>query len=186
MAEICVLTGAAGKDSREMYPDQGLLPAIFTDPYLHLEPGLAFVVDNGERAVGYIVGTADTAAFIRAFRQEWLPQVTYPALTAPPSTPSEEMVDLLHNPERMTRPELASYPAHLHINLLPEYQHKGLGRELINTFVSALREAGVPALHLSMWAANVDARAFYNRVGFHEIQVPDSGDTAYLGMRLDA
>ncbi len=29
------------------------------------------------------------------------------------------MVDLHHRPERMLLPELAAYPAHLHIDLLP-------------------------------------------------------------------
>jgi ribosomal protein S18 acetylase RimI-like enzyme len=189
VAEICVLTGAAGKDSREMFPDHRLLPTIFAEPYTHLEPELAFVVDNGERAVGYIIGTADTSAFVHAYRHEWLPLVTdrYPAPTTPAATPAEEMVHLLHDPERMVLPELAAYPAHLHMNLLPDYQRKGLGRELVNALVSALRQAGVPGLHLTMLSANVNARAFYDRVGFREIQVSgNEGVVTYLGMRIDA
>lgn len=188
VAEICVLTGDGGKDSREIFPDQRLLPTIFAEPYTYLEPELAFVVDNGERAVGYILGTADTPAFVHAYRQKWLPLVSdrYPAPTTSPANPSEHMVELLHTPERMVLPELAGYPAHLHIDLLPEYQRKGLGRELVNAFVSTLRQAGVPALHLSMLTSNVEARAFYNRLSFHEIQVPDNGPVTYLGMRIDA
>ncbi len=34
------------------------------------------------------------------------------------------------HPERMLIPELADYPAHLHIRLLPEFQGQGWGRQL--------------------------------------------------------
>jgi diadenosine tetraphosphate (Ap4A) HIT family hydrolase len=33
--------------------------------------------------------------------------------------------------------ELASYPAHLHIHLLPDYQRAGHGRTLVDSFVGA-------------------------------------------------
>lgn len=42
-------------------------------PYAQLEPELVFVLDDGERAVGYILGTADTPAFVRNYRESWLP-----------------------------------------------------------------------------------------------------------------
>jgi ribosomal protein S18 acetylase RimI-like enzyme len=32
-----------------------------------------------------------------------------------------------------------------------------------------------------MVTANTPARAFYDRLGFHEIDVPDPGPVAYLG-----
>lgn len=131
--DICVRTGHEGGDARHLYPDHlELLPDIFAGPYATLEPGLAFVVDDGGgRAVGYIVGAADTAVFAARFREEWLPKVEhrYPRPVDDPRTPTEGMVGLLHHPERMIVPELAGYPAHLHIDLLPEYQRAGHGRE---------------------------------------------------------
>ena len=65
--------------------------------------------------------------------------------------------------------ELAEYPAHLHIDLLPELQGQGFGRRLIDTLRAALAARGVPAVHLGMDAANTGARAFYDRLGFHEL-----------------
>lgn len=91
------------------------------------------------------------------------------------------MIRLLHDPERMIVPELAPYPAHLHIDLLPEWQGRGYGRELMRTLLRALAERGVPAVHLVMARANVPARAFYDRLGFREIPVPDPGSIACLG-----
>ncbi|RJL20850.1 GNAT family N-acetyltransferase [Bailinhaonella thermotolerans] len=181
--DICVRTAHQGGDSRHLYPDPDLMPSIFAAPYVRFEPELAFVADDGTRAVGYIVGTADTARFVRAFREEWLPELAtrYPAPVAPPATPTEEMVALMHDPERMILPELADYPAHLHIDLLPGHQGAGHGRRLMTAFLGALAGQGVPAVHLGMVTANTGARAFYDRLGFHEIPVPDPGPLTYLG-----
>ncbi|MFJ2178347.1 GNAT family N-acetyltransferase [Streptomyces sp. NPDC087851] len=182
--DICVRTGHQGRDSRQRYPDHDLLPSIFAAPYAVLEPELTFVVDDGTgRAVGYVLGTADTAAFVTAFREVWLPPLTgrYPVPTGPARTPSEEMIALLHRPERMVLPELAGYPAHLHIDLLPEAQRRGHGRALMHAFLGALRRQGVEAVHLSMSTANTPARAFYDRLGFQVIAVPDPGPVTYLG-----
>ncbi|MFK0129097.1 GNAT family N-acetyltransferase [Streptomyces rubiginosohelvolus] len=181
--DICVRTGHEGGDARHLYPDPTLLPNIFAAPYAVLEPELAFVVEDGGRAVGYILGTADTASFVDRYRAEWLPGLAdrYPGPVREPSTPAEAMTVLMHDPERMILPELADHPAHLHIDLLPSHQRSGYGRRLMQTFLAALHEQGVKKVHLSMLTANTRARAFYDRVGFHEIAVPDAGPVTYLG-----
>ncbi|MHA6764226.1 GNAT family N-acetyltransferase [Streptacidiphilus sp. PAMC 29251] len=181
--DICVRTAHEGGDSREVYPDPQLIPSIFAAPYAVLEPDLTFVVDDGERAVGYVLGTADTEAFVARFRTEWLPTVTdrFPPPAGEPSTPTEMMIRLLHWPERMIVPQLAGYPAHLHIDLLPEHQRSGHGRALMDAFLAALHAKGVPAVYLAMVSTNTNARAFYDRLGFHEIDVPYPGPVTYLG-----
>ncbi|KUN79302.1 GCN5 family acetyltransferase [Streptomyces bungoensis] len=184
VADVCVRTAHNGGDSRARYPDLRLMPSIFAEPYCHFDPALSFVLDDGDgRAVGYVIGTADTERFVKDFRREWIPRLAgrYPAPTAPPSTPTEEMIGLLHHPERMLVPELAAYPAHLHIDLLPPWQGRGYGRRLMTTLLDALHGQGVPAVHLGMVTVNTAARAFYDRLGFHEIQVADAGPLTYLG-----
>ncbi|MEU6339588.1 GNAT family N-acetyltransferase [Streptomyces sp. NPDC046977] len=185
--DICVRTGHEGGDARALYADQDLLPDIFAGPYAHLEADLAFVVDDGTRVVGYIVGTADTVAFVRRFRDAWLPVVAdrHPRPKGVPVTADEEMARLLHWPERMVVPELSEYPAHLHIDLLPEYQRAGFGRKLMARLLAALAARGAGAVHLGMVTANTPARAFYDRLGFHEIPVVDPGPLTYLGRRTD-
>ncbi|MEW1718195.1 GNAT family N-acetyltransferase [Streptomyces sp. NPDC093109] len=182
--DICIRTGEEGGDARHLYEDHGLLPSVFAGPYAELEPGLVFVVDGGDgRPVGYILGTSDTELFVERFRTEWLPAVAerYPHPAGPPLTPADRIAVLLHRPERMLLPELTSYPAHLHIDLLPGHQRAGFGRALMTRFLGALAEKGVPAVHLGMSPANTRARAFYDRVGFQEIPVQDAGPVTYLG-----
>ncbi|MFD7921346.1 GNAT family N-acetyltransferase [Streptomyces sp. NPDC059740] len=183
LADICVRTGHEGGDSRSLHPDLDLLPAIFALPYVEREPQLAFVVEADGRAVGYVIGTADTQAFVRWYRTTWLPTLAerWPAPTSAPATAGEEMVHLMHTPERLLLPELAAHPAHLHIDLLPGFQRRGLGRALMRRFLAALAEQGVPAVHLGMVTANTAARAFYDRTGFQPLAVPDPGPLTYLG-----
>jgi GNAT superfamily N-acetyltransferase len=183
LADICVRTGDAGKDARALYPDPDLLPSIFALPYVEFEPQLAFVADEGGEAVGYVLGTSDTTAFAEWFRREWLPTLSerYPLPTGSPATPTEAMIGLLHRPERMLVPEVAAYPAHLHIDLLSAHQGAGNGRALMTTFLAALARARVATVHLGMVSANTRARAFYARMGFHEIPVPAEPGTTYLG-----
>jgi ribosomal protein S18 acetylase RimI-like enzyme len=185
VADICVRTADAGGDSRRLYPDVDLMPSIFALPYAHLEPDLAFVLDDGDRAVGYVLGTADTEAFVENYRENWLPALVdrYPD-QADPRTPTEEMVRLMHHPERMVVPELADYPAHLHIDLLPDHHRQGHGRNLMAAFLRALLEKGVPAVHLGMLTSNTSARLFYDRLGFHVIPVPAHAELTYLGLEV--
>lgn len=182
--DICIRTGYEGGDARDVYPDHDLLPTIFAAPYAVHEPELTFVLDDGAgNAVGYVLGTADTPRFVEWFRNGWLPEVSdrYPAPSGPPTTPTESMITLLHTPERMVWPELADHPAHLHIDLLPEWQGRGFGRALMHRFLNELHGQGVQGVHLCMSNANTRARAFYDRVGFRELAVPDPGPVTYLG-----
>ena len=184
--DICVRTADAGGDARGQYSNDDLMGDLFAGPYAHLEPRLTFVLDDGERVVGYIVGTADTAAFVKRYTAEWIPLVgdKYPVPPPPPRTPEQDMVALHFWPERMLVPETAGYPAHLHIDLLPEVQGRGFGRKLMNAFLGGAAAAGATGAHLAMLTVNVKARGFYDRLGFHQLAVPDPGPLTYLGRRL--
>ena len=179
--DICVRTADAGGDARGQYSSDRLMGDIFAAPYVTLEPERAFVLDDGDgAAVGYVLGTADTTRFAQRYREEWLPATDYPEPPEPPVTGEEQMLYLHFHPERMNVPKVAAYPAHLHIDLLPQWQGQGYGRGLIASFLAGLREAGIPRVHLGMAPANVGARAFYDRLGFAEIPVGDPG-VVFLG-----
>ncbi len=166
-----------------MWATDELMGDLFAIPYTLLEPDLAFVIDEGGRAVGYVVGTADTPAFAAAYREQYIPRMLdrYPVPDSAPETPDEHMIAMHHNPERLLIPALVDYPAHLHIDLLPDQQRKGYGRLLMTTMLSALADRGAPAVHLGMVTTNRPARLFYDRLGFHEIDVREAGVLTYLG-----
>lgn len=178
--DICVRTADDGGDARGQWSTDDLMPDLFAGPYLHLEPELAFVLDDGGTAVGYVLGTRDSAAFAAAVRREWAPRVAG-RYAGPASAAEQDLLGMLFGPVRPVPPELAGYPAHLHIDLLPAYQRRGHGRALIRRFLAALTAAGVPAVHLGMAPANTAARAFYDRLGFREIPLAGGPAVTYLG-----
>jgi ribosomal protein S18 acetylase RimI-like enzyme len=181
--DICVRTADAGGDARGQHSSDMLMGDLFAAPYVTLEPEHAHVLDDGTgTAVGYVLGTADTPTFVRRYRDEWIPATAgrCPVPHEPPVTADDAMLWLHHHPERMLVPEVASWPAHLHIDLLPAWQGHGWGRALMGAFLDGLRSAGVRGVHLGMLPTNVAARAFYDRLGFAEIPVPGAPIT-YLG-----
>jgi ribosomal protein S18 acetylase RimI-like enzyme len=213
--DICVRTADAGQDARGKYLSDDLMPDLFAGPYVFLEPGFAFVLDHGDqdhgdqdhgdqdhgdqdhgcRAVGYVIGTPDTAAFARAYRERWIPRLAgrYPVPPQPPVTPDDLMLALHYQPERMLWPGLPEYPAHLHIDLLPAFQGAGHGRRLMASFLDAAARAGAAGVHVTVVTQNVQAIGFYRRLGFALLDVADPGGSdgsdgsatvIYLGRKL--
>ena len=182
--DVCLRTADAGHDATLLYQHDPELPGdVYAGPYAVLEPDFTFVVDDGERAMGYVLGTPDTITYVTKFRERWLPLVgpKHPAPDHEPAGLPEHSAWQLHPPEAMIRPDLAAYPAHLHIDLLPEYQGHGYGRRLINTILTAFREAGVDRVHLGAMATNTNALAFYDRLGFARLPVTDVTDGVFFG-----
>lgn len=183
---VCLRTGDSGQDATGKYADDDLLPDIFLSPYLALEAEHAFVLELAGRPVGYIVGAADSTRFADGYRREWLPRfaVRHPRAERP-RTATEALVELGHAPERMIGPDQALFPAHLHIDLLPEAQGHGWGRALMRHLLGSLRAAGVPGVQLGVGERNTAARAFYRRLGFAPLpSAPE--DPLRLGIRTDA
>jgi GNAT superfamily N-acetyltransferase len=190
--DVCVRTADAGRDARGMYRSDDLMPDLFAGPYVFLEPDFAFVLDDGDRAVGYVLGTPDTAAFVRAYRERWMPRLDgrYPVPPDPPASREDELIALHYRPERLLWAGLDQYPAHLHIDLLPPFQGGGNGRALMETFYAEAARAGAPGVHLTVLAANTRALGFYHHLGFRRLDPPMGhgapGESAvvYLGRDL--
>ncbi len=130
LGEICVRTAAAGGDATGQLSDDDIWPAIFAWPYARRHPDTAFVVAaEDDRPAGYIVCAPDTDAFERWFADRWWPPY---AERWPPRADriGAERDILAHAAGRGRAPsrwQADGYPAHLHIDLLPELQGQGWG-----------------------------------------------------------
>lgn len=167
MYRLCLLTGAAGQDATPLYRDPDLLGHLYCGPYPAADPGLTFVVVDAQGVAGYVVATADTAAFDAWCEREWWPtlRAQHPPVPDPrDGTEDHVLVGRIHRPEPSAPP--ADAPAHLHIDLLPRLQGQGWGRRLIETLSDALRARGVPGVQLGVDGRNTRAVAFYEHVGF--------------------
>jgi ribosomal protein S18 acetylase RimI-like enzyme len=182
--DICLRTGAAGDDATSLVADRRLLGELFVAPYAILEPEHAFVIDDGTGGVGgYVVGALDTRRFEARAEAEWWPAIRarYPAGTGD-TVLDRLFTTYLH--AGVTAPDevVATYPSHLHIDLLPPFQSGGWGRRMMATLFDALRTDGSPGVHLSMSTANERAAGFYRHLGMTEL----SGDamTLWFGQLL--
>ena len=97
---------------------------------------------------------------------------------------------ILFSPEGILHrdfPELLQkYPGHLHIDLLPAYQKKGYGRQLMHKFCEKVHQAGGNGVHLIMAGDNVGAERFYGRVGFGRFpEILDGGSSGEKGRDLN-
>jgi ribosomal protein S18 acetylase RimI-like enzyme len=168
--EICLKTADSGEDASALYSEPHLPGYVWVMPYAELEPDFAFVLADGGRAIGYVVAAADTAAFERRLEAEWWPGVRRAIAGVVPSLPFDfTVLERVNTPERHEEWLAVDYPAHLHINILPQAQAAGWGRRLIETELDALRRAGIRGVHLGVSPTNERAKGFYRHVGFTDI-----------------
>lgn len=175
--DICLRTGASGEDATALSALPRLLGDVYLGAYLRFEPDLAFVLVDGEAegpeaVVGYVIGARDTAAFEATLEREWWPEVVerYPAGSAPEGSFDAGIVRTVHADKTTDPAVVAEFPAHLHVDLLPEGQGGGNGRRLLETLFDALRALDVPGVHLGVGAENTRAIGFYQHLGFRVLR----------------
>lgn len=184
---MCVRTADAGKDATGILTDDEIWPEVFLRPYLVRHPDHAFVVDVDGMPAGYLVCAPDTRSFEDWFSTAWWPPraVRWPVGEASTDPRVQRTNGILrHAAGRRpgAEPYADTYPAHLHIDLLPQAQGQGWGRRLIDALTATLRERGVSGVHLVADAANTSALAFYDRVGF--VRLPSHEGVQAFGMAL--
>ncbi len=157
LREVCFVT-ATGAYTK----NKDITAANFCEHYLEREGEHCFVVaDKDDNAVGYIICAPDFERFRKEFIKYKLPKLRKLSF-------KEALIrrlEFAYN-KRMAK----EYPAHLHIDIIDDYQRMGLGHKLINALMLHLDEINVPKLHLGCSAANVKGVNFYNKLGFHVIK----------------
>jgi hypothetical protein len=132
LSRICLLTCDAGK-SGELLHDHPELPGlVYAVPYVKLPYtyGFVMVVDETQDVVGYILGATDTRNFERVANEEWWPplRIKYPAdgpNKLQGKKADENYAKLLSHASVAEDACIQFSTAHLHIDILDEYQRKG-------------------------------------------------------------
>ncbi len=73
------------------------------------------------------------------------------------------------------------FPAHLHVNVDASQRDRGIGRDLIEVFVSDVTNVGVKGVHVVTDKASRNVR-FYSRAGFRELRHSDRDGKSRLFM----
>lgn len=184
IARICLATADNGADATGQLDDDDILPELFALPYLARHPEFVRIVESDDgRPIGYIVGAPDSGDFESWFGSTWWPRngERWP-MPATFASRTDGMIGYGYSRGHGDILVSDAFPAHLHIDLLPEAQGAGWGRALIAELGSALRAAGVAGVHADVSKENEGALRFYPRVGFETVSEDER--SVRFGLRL--
>ncbi len=173
---ISLLTGDAGKDATRLHRDGRLIGHIYSAPYVVLHPELVFVAEDDEGVFGYIAGAFDTIAFDERLEREWWPHLRQ-RYSDPEGDPAlwdadQKRISAIHHPKLAPAILIERFPAHIHMNLLPRAQGKGIGTALLDRWVTNARANGVKGIHLGANAGNHGGIRFWSSRGFVPVELP--------------
>src|SRR5690606_904641 len=99
--------------------DPQLIGHIYAAPYGVLEPDNVLVAEDEAGLAGYIVGTHDSDAFAERLDREWWPALQARYADSAGMTPADKgRIAAIMKPQRSPADLVATYPAHIHMNLL--------------------------------------------------------------------
>jgi ribosomal protein S18 acetylase RimI-like enzyme len=160
--------------------------------YVDYEPQNCFIAldSTSDKAIGYVLSSLDTLKQSQSFKRKMIPKIFFRLYfyTIWRYRKSYKVISHLRKiarkaPKTLNEDELiAEYPAHLHIDILPEYHRQGIGRKLIERLESHLREHGSTGVHLGTSEQNTKALPFYKSLGFEIFHTSPPG----FGMWPDA
>ncbi|WP_233493114.1 MULTISPECIES: GNAT family N-acetyltransferase [unclassified Meiothermus] len=166
LGQIAYATGFFGDSAAVYFPSPPLFRDLWIKPYLNGVGACNFVAELEGEIVGYIVGAPDERAYQRYFlRSAWeiLRKILsggYPGLL-------KSALYLLRAARYGSRQApIERYPAHLHINLLPQARGLGAGQKLLEAHLDCLRARGIAGVQLSTTQENQAALGLYRKLGF--------------------
>jgi ribosomal protein S18 acetylase RimI-like enzyme len=142
--------------------------------YIEYEVENCFVLCDDENVVGYIICSVDEKKFRKTFYKEYIKKI------AEINKSEARKVSCIPIPYMLLK---WWYPAHLHINLLPDYQGKGYGTQMIKALLSELKEKKIKSVMLLADAENTGAIKFYERNGFKRFITAFGGVGMYKKLR---
>ena len=154
---ICAKTA---RDKR-FQENQTLVSLLYCDYYIDNQSEHCFVIaDDNDLAVGYILCDIDYNNYKIAVK---------PYIKQAKKLSLKDYIG--HVSETLYLNKIyTKYPCHMHIDILPEYQGKGYGKELIRTLQSHLKKLQIPTLRLTVGIDNPSAIGFYNHLGFEKVK----------------
>jgi ribosomal protein S18 acetylase RimI-like enzyme len=170
--EICRATAYGGA---EPLLDPRLFTELMTRYYTDFTPEAVWVAERRGRLVGYLAGCFDEAHLRRAMAWRIIPAAVAGAL-ARGLLLRPALWRLLAGLPRFAaaarrggEADLAAYPAHLHVNLLPEARGRGVGEQLVAQLCAEAARRGLPGVHATVLEENRAARRFFERLGFRAL-----------------
>lgn len=152
---VCRMT--AGPESRQIEEIGRKISLTYSTYYARAEQETCFVLEDDGKVAGYILCAPDYSRYIRGFHSNEIKKIW--------KIDKKHCILSYFLPYGYL-PFKHKYPAHLHIDLLDEYQSKGYGAQMVKTLLDKLRNMGIPGVMLIVDKTNEGAQRFYKRAGF--------------------
>lgn len=175
--DVAFRTGYMGDPIDWLWPDGESFCDMLTPYYTDREPESLLVAERDGEVVGYLMGCVESVASQGVAADEVRRRLRRGALFRPGCAGFlwRAIFDVIRDrdaPEELLLDP--RWPAHLHINLLPEARGQGAGGALMRTWLDQLRERHSAGVHLGTFAENRDAIAFFQSQGFRLHGPPQS------------
>jgi len=150
--------------------DDEILSDALTLYYTDYEPESCFVALNDGHVVGYIIGTKDVYTMEKIFAKDVLPKLIVKSFSRSIWIRKNIWLFLFHIALSALKGEFfspcfgAMYPAMFHINIDKMYRGRYIGKRLIETYVSFLKELKVSGVHFGTMSQA--SKSFFLKSGF--------------------
>ena len=151
--EICRIT-----DNNHL--EEELLLTLYCHYYIEREKDNCFVALVDEKVVGYIISAKNYNSWAKGF-------LSYI------SSSTKEIKEAGMESVNSYIPYSSQYPAHLHIDIDPNYQRMGIGHALMDALITHYREKDTKGVMLGVDPNNIKGVSFYKKYGF--LPLDDSG-----------
>lgn len=178
IADICYITGFMGENliGSGKFDDKTLFSYLFCMYYPLYEIDNCFVAydDMTCKVIGYIIGSRNTIKQEKRFIQKMVPRIALRMFTYTLFFYTESFKAVLFFIKNLELKDIKKeiykkYPAHCHMNILPQYQKRGIGSKLLNAFEDYMSDKEISGIHI--WASNKNVKAvpFYKKHGYEII-----------------
>jgi len=182
---VCWHTGYMGESAAGRFDDSYLFGLLFCLYYIDYEPENCFIAidEKTGQVIGYILSSIDSKKQEKQFRKKMIPKIALRAFLYTLWRHPRSFRVLWHfkkiwgNEPKIPNIEtlLAPYPAHIHIDILPEYHRQGIGTQLLEIFEKHLKDHNIKGFHLGTSEQNTKAIQFYQKLNFSVIYEGPSG-----------
>ena len=158
--DICMATSKYVDE--DTATNRAMLCSMYCDYYLDNQADYCFVaVDDSDVPVGYVLCVVDLDEYQEKMQEDYLPLVR--------KINSGEYFRFVAETRVAERYVRGGYTAHMHVNVLEEYQRQGLGSQLVEAVESKLRDMFVEGAYVICGQKNTAARDFYEKMGYEDV-----------------
>ena len=158
--DVCMATSKYAEEDTPL--NRAAYCTMYCDYYLDNQADYCFVaVDEDDVPVGYALCVVDLDEYAERMQEEYLPLVR--------KLSGNDYYHFVAETKVTERYIRQGYTAHLQLNVLEEYSSQELREELVNTLEAKLTEMFVEGLYVIMGEKDRVTRAFYEKLGYEDI-----------------